>query len=291
MQETALQKHQAGPLDLDLDRMGDAFAQIKKFQQLVKSQLVKDHDYGTIPGTQKPTLLKPGAEKITKLMGLADSYEITEKVEDWDRPLFSYTVACQLSSIQSGTLISQGIGHCNSMESRYRYRWAWPSDVPAHLDKTSLPQRQINTRRGKSTQYKVENDDIYSLTNTILKMSKKRALVDAALSAGRLSDLFSQGDNEPDPQKQSHPGPVDVDPPTISAEKQEVLAQIREDLVRMWPNRTADDQKAKSELFSHVFNKSTWDEVCRLPLDVLKCGAESIAERVAIATEPSSQHE
>ena len=34
-----------------------------------------------IPGTNKPTLLKPGAEKIAKLLGLADSYEIMDRQE------------------------------------------------------------------------------------------------------------------------------------------------------------------------------------------------------------------
>ncbi|MFA5431022.1 MAG: hypothetical protein WC329_07685, partial [Candidatus Omnitrophota bacterium] len=43
-----------------------------------------------------------------------------------------------------------------------------------------------------TTQYQVSNPDIFDQVNTILKMSKKRALVDAALSAGRLSDLFTQ---------------------------------------------------------------------------------------------------
>ena len=32
----------------------------------------------------------------------------------------------------------------------------------------------------------------YTLVNTILKMAKKRALVDATLSAGRLSNIFTQ---------------------------------------------------------------------------------------------------
>ncbi|MGK7916437.1 MAG: hypothetical protein AB4038_12990 [Prochloraceae cyanobacterium] len=30
----------------------------------VKAQMQRDIDYGVIPGTRKPTLLKPGAEKI-----------------------------------------------------------------------------------------------------------------------------------------------------------------------------------------------------------------------------------
>ena len=39
---------------------------------------------------------------------------------------------------------------------------------------------------------RIENDEIFSQRNTLLKMAKKRALVDAALSAGRLSDMFTQ---------------------------------------------------------------------------------------------------
>ena len=47
---------------------------ITAFQQACQQHMVKDHDYGVIPGTRgKPTLLKPGAEKIIRLLGLADA--------------------------------------------------------------------------------------------------------------------------------------------------------------------------------------------------------------------------
>ena len=32
----------------------------------VKAQMQKEIDYGVIPGTKKPTLLKPGAEKLCR---------------------------------------------------------------------------------------------------------------------------------------------------------------------------------------------------------------------------------
>ena len=38
----------------------------------------------------------------------------------------------------------------------------------------------------------MHNDDPADQVNTVLKMAKKRALVDAALSVGSLSDLFTQ---------------------------------------------------------------------------------------------------
>ena len=52
---------------------------INKFQEIVRANLLEDQDYGVIPGTTKPTLLKPGAEKIAKLLGLADQYEILDR--------------------------------------------------------------------------------------------------------------------------------------------------------------------------------------------------------------------
>lgn len=175
------------------------FLAINKFQAIVHANMKQGHDYGIIPGTTKPTLLKPGAEKIAKLLGLADTYDILDKSEDWDKPFFRYLIKCTLTSVNTGTLISEGLGECNSMESKYRYRWVFYSSLPGHLmgdenkaERLKLVMRSINTKKGKMTQYRLDNEDIFSQVNTILKMSKKRALVDAALSAGRLSDIFTQ---------------------------------------------------------------------------------------------------
>ncbi len=164
---------------------------IRKFQAIVKSQMIEGHDYGVIPGTQKPTLLKPGAEKITKLLGLADEYTIMEQVEDWDKPFFHYLVKSQLRHLGTGIVLSEGVGECNSYESKYRYRWVFASQIPQDTLKPNIT-RMIKTKKGPAKQYRFDNDDIYSQVNTILKMAKKRAMVDAALSAGRLSDVFTQ---------------------------------------------------------------------------------------------------
>ena len=98
--------------------------QVEEFRALIQSELREGPDYGTIPGTSKPTLLKPGAEKITKLLGLADTYEITDKTAEWEMGLFQYEVRCSLVSIRTGQIVAQGVGECNSYESKYRYREA-----------------------------------------------------------------------------------------------------------------------------------------------------------------------
>lgn len=166
---------------------------IRAFQAVAQRHLIKGHDYGIIPGTQRATLLKPGAEKIIKLMRLGDTYRILDAVQDWDRGLFAFTVACELRPFGRDFVAASGVGHCNSREDRYRSRWVFKSELQRMgLDPDSLRSRDISTRNGKAKQYRVENDDPFSLVNTILKMAKKRALVDAALSAARLSDIFTQ---------------------------------------------------------------------------------------------------
>ena len=167
---------------------------INRFQQVVRATMIDGHDYGIIPGTQKPTLLKPGAEKIAKLLGLADEYEIMDQQEDWGKPFFRYMVKCRLINIRHGVTVSEGLGECNSMESRYRWRWVWPDEVPASVDKATLAKRTGKSKKTGNpwTQYRIENEDIFSQVNTLIKMAKKRSLVDASLSAGRLSDIFTQ---------------------------------------------------------------------------------------------------
>ena len=185
---------------------------INRFQQIVHETMIVDLDYGIIPGTQKPTLLKPGAEKIAKLLGLSDQYEILDKAEDWHEPLFRYLIKCRLIHLATGSVISEGLGECNSMESKYRWRESKRKCPVCGAEAIIKGKEQygggwlcFKKTGGCGAKWedgepeiecqqigRVENDDIYSQVNTILKMAKKRALVDAALSAGRLSDIFTQ---------------------------------------------------------------------------------------------------
>ncbi len=185
-QSTALALPDEGQFKADIQA-------INRFQQVVRANMVDGQDYGIIPGTQKPTLLKPGAEKIAKLLGLADHYLIEDKTEDWQAGFFRYLIKCRLVSVSSGVVISEGLGECNSMESKYRWRWVGERDLPRGIDKTNLVS-QVRTSRagGRWTVYRFDNEDIFSQVNTILKMAMKRALVSAALSAGRLSQIFTQ---------------------------------------------------------------------------------------------------
>lgn len=109
-----------------------------------------------------------------------------ERIEDYDKGIFAYTFKCILS--KNGYKITEGVGSCNSKENKYRWRWA-KEDLSLGIDKEGLKQR---TNRWGKTEYQIENDKIYSQTNTILKMAKKRAQIDATLTVASLSELFTQ---------------------------------------------------------------------------------------------------
>ncbi|OXM35979.1 hypothetical protein CFP57_16180, partial [Lactiplantibacillus plantarum] len=80
----------------DANRMATELQAISNFQGMVQQQLKSGQDFGVVPGTQKPTLLKPGAEKIQMLMGVTSEYNVIDKVEDYDSGYFDYTVKCVL---------------------------------------------------------------------------------------------------------------------------------------------------------------------------------------------------
>lgn len=159
-------------------------------------------DYGTIPGTDKPTLFKAGAEGLCEFYNLAPT--IANKVEDKSHETGYYAVDVTVRLIHRGTgsIIAEGVGHANTYESRYRWRWFSEYKLPKGVDKDSLYKEERdewkNGRRTGNTytMYRMENDDMHSIWNTVLKMAKKRALVDAVLSATRSSGIFSQTEDE-----------------------------------------------------------------------------------------------
>ncbi|HYY55914.1 MAG TPA: hypothetical protein VE842_01215, partial [Pyrinomonadaceae bacterium] len=96
--------------------------------EFVSRVLRRDVDYGMIPGTDKLTLLKPGAEKLTTFFGLSTRFQLIERIEDWTgedyngEPFFYYLYRCQL--YRGDLLVAEADGSCNSREQKYRYREA-----------------------------------------------------------------------------------------------------------------------------------------------------------------------
>lgn len=165
-------------------------AQTQKLNEFYKGLMQEGTDFGIIPGTPRPTLLKPGAELLRLWAGLAPEFKVIPTGTDFEHGLFNYEVICRLS--RDGVFVGEGVGSCNSLESKYRYRWVWPKDLPTGFDKEKATTKKVRTKNGWVTQYRIENDNPQDLANTILKMAKKRAFVDAILTVTGASRIFTQ---------------------------------------------------------------------------------------------------
>lgn len=86
-------------------------------------------------------------------------------------------------------LVAVAYGSANSRESKWAYRWVPKNQVPPGLDLEKLPKRTVG--RGV-VQYRVPNEDIFSLVDTIMKMALKRALVAAVRMATAASAYFEE---------------------------------------------------------------------------------------------------
>jgi hypothetical protein len=216
MTETALVTTEHSlPAEIEVQ---EALANIAAFRKLVHANLEEGVDYGPpFPGSDRPGLLKPGAEKVTKLLKCTATYEVVETVADWQAPIFAWVMKCRLVRMDTGEIWSEGSGEANSMEGRHRYRNGTRTCPTAIEGSEEICGQEIRKSKRDPEWYcwvktggcgatfpidapvivdqqvgKVLNDDIYALRNTILKMAEKRALVSAALAGGRLSDIFTQ---------------------------------------------------------------------------------------------------
>lgn len=181
---------------------------IKENAELLHSlmkEIMKDGEhFGVIPGTNKPSLYKSGAEKLCFTFRLAPTFSFQMRsLENGHR---EYEVVCTLTAIESGLVLGSGVGLCTTMESKYRYRdekevvyiGELPADYSAKKDdyrkQGKIAQKDDSGAWGfySVKRTKKENPDIADVYNTVLKMAKKRAFVDAVLQATAASDIFTQ---------------------------------------------------------------------------------------------------
>lgn len=220
----------------------------KEARRMIEGALDEGKDYGTVPGVDKPFLFKPGAERICGAFGAYGDPEVVEKEVDHDREihwtkdqwaeaeprpgnwktlkaqgvgrnrkingqwqwqqkqsregvsygLYRYVVQCRLIHREAGTVIGMGVGSCSTMENKY-------IEAPRNYE------------------------------NTVLKMAKKRALVDAVLATFGLSDQFTQDEevagnpgpepSGPPPTREQDPGPDAGDPYSYDREQRQQAPQ------------------------------------------------------------------
>jgi len=174
-------------------KLADMRAKLNLVQRFFKEIMVENQDYGKIPGTDKPTLLKPGAEKLNEFYGYALQIKEIQEEKDIQTGFYRARIITQLIHRRSDTVVAEGVGEANTMEDRYRYRWVPEFKLPKGFSTAGLVAEERQAKNGKTfLMYRIENDSPWTLWNTVLKMAKKRAVVDATLSATRSSGIFTQ---------------------------------------------------------------------------------------------------
>lgn len=157
-------------------------------QQVMQAIMKKDTHYGTIPGTPKPTLYKPGAEVLCVTFRIAPSYS----VEDLSDELTArYRITCHGTHQVTGISLGDGLGECSSAEEKYKWREAVCAEefdlTPETMRRLKFKKYQNNVT--KKTQVRTEAAD---LSNTVLKMACKRAMIAMTLNVTAASDIFTQ---------------------------------------------------------------------------------------------------
>lgn len=165
-------------------------ARVQMVQNVMKDIMKKDVHYGTIPGTPKPTLYKPGAEVIALAFQFAPRY-LVDDLSTVD--LVHYRVTCEIYSREAGCFVGSGQGEASSDEEKYRWRKAVNA---AEFEATPEDRKRVKFgHNGKTNQdytinqVRIEPADI---ANTVLKMAEKRAFIDAIRTTTACSDMFSQ---------------------------------------------------------------------------------------------------
>lgn len=233
-QPVAVQKEQAGMLamatmseaefDVRLVALKRGQDRIKR----IKQELMEEGaHYGVIPGTKKPTLLKPGAEVLCSIYGLRPDFVPTIEAGDGvTTPTLRVTMRCELHLGDiAGPVVAVGYGSANSWERKHRYRRgerACPAcgvvgQVIKGKDEYGGGWLCWKKNGGCGAKFPdgapeiegqqvgdVQNPDPYDLENTLVKMAKKRAHIDAALTGTASSDLFTQDLEEIGPGQREH---------------------------------------------------------------------------------------
>lgn len=137
--------------------------QQKLLKEVMQKVMQKDRHFGTVPGCNKPSLWKPGAEVLCVTFRLSPDFKSEVEMDGKHMTVLS---RCSLTHIPSGKVFGSGEALCSTKEKKYRLR--------------------------KDGGKVVENNNLEDCYNTVLKMANKRALVAAVLVVTGASDAFTQ---------------------------------------------------------------------------------------------------
>lgn len=194
----AIVKHEAGALanTQQGNRMAvaDIISHVAMVQEVMRAVMKQDVHYGVIPGTDKPTLYKQGAEVLCMAFRVADSYQV-EDLSTAD--VVRYRVTCTGVHQVNGLVLGTGMGEASSGEEKYKWRKAWDDEYNA------TPANLRREKKGKYVTKQVRTEPA-DLANTILKMANKRAKIAMTINVTACGDMFGQDLEDMDEALRDH---------------------------------------------------------------------------------------
>ena len=174
--------------------VADIISHVGMVQEVMRAVMKPDIHYGVIPGTDKPTLYKQGAEVLCMAFRVSDAYSV-EDLSTAD--MVRYRVTCTGSHQMTGTVLGTGMGEASSGEEKYKWRKAWDDEFEA----TPENLRRVKMGKYKTKQVRTEPAD---LANTILKMANKRAKIAMTINVTACGDMFGQDLEDMDAALREH---------------------------------------------------------------------------------------
>jgi ribosomal protein L37AE/L43A len=218
-------------------------ARLDTIRKAQETAMVEGVDYGVIPGTKKPTLLKPGAEKLSVLFQLDVQLANTKTWGPGDH--LTVESKATVFHAPTGARLGYGEGVCTTRERKYAYRTrkrACPScgAEAILLSRDSSEGWFCWVKRGgcgakfarddqrltSQTEEEIENPDLPDAWNTVVKMGEKRARVDAVLAVTGASALFTQDVEDQAPDERAE----DRRPPKPSDAQLKLIGRLLGDL-------------------------------------------------------------
>jgi len=173
---------------LDAATANEIRAQVNRIQEVMQAVMKSGIHFGVIPGAgDKPTLFKPGAEKIFATFRIA----VDPVVESETRLPDEYSVRIKAVATCNGRELGSAMGEASSNEEKYRWRKALCQE---EYDEATEDMRRMAFKRyqGKINRVPQLRVHVADISNTILKMAVKRAEVALCLQVTGASDVFAQ---------------------------------------------------------------------------------------------------
>lgn len=183
----------SGALVLDRGYVGGAAmkARMDLILDVMKSVMKEGTDFGTVPGTQKPSLWQPGADKLCVAFQITPKVERVDDLTTEDEIRYRVTV----SGIHQGTGVhlADGIGEASTNEEKYRWRRTY---IQEEFDETPADRKRKKWKEGRDGRANYFEMQIRTspadVANTVLKMAVKRAKIAMVLAATGAAAIFTQ---------------------------------------------------------------------------------------------------